>query len=139
MKDNKGNRISFRNCVIVFTTNLGCDKNTGKATGVGLIKTVSNSGTKSQILKAIEDFFSPEFLGRLDDIVYFNTLPESIIRSLIDRYLSEYKAQSPDLKVNFTEDDIQKIIKEADIMVRGARGVKKAVRKQIVAVEDRGE
>ena len=137
MKDNKGNRISFRNCVIVFTTNLGCTKDTGRATGMGFIKSVSSSGTSSEIMKAIENYFSPEFLGRLDDIIMFKSLPNSIIKTLIDRYLGEYKAQCHDLNVNFTDEDYAEIIKEADIGTRGARGVRKAVKKQIIKVEDR--
>jgi ATP-dependent Clp protease ATP-binding subunit ClpA len=137
MKDNKGNSISFRNCVIIFTTNLGCTKDTGKAVGSGFIKSVSNSGTSNEIMKAIENYFRPEFLGRLDDIVMFNSLPESIIRTLIDRYLNEYKEQCGDLNVTFNEDDYKEIIKEANIGVRGARGVRKAVKKQIIKVEDR--
>lgn len=136
MVDNKGNKVSFKNAIIVFTTNLGCDKTTGKATGAGLIKTVKDSG--NNIMKAIEDHFSPEFLGRLDDIVFYNPLSKDIATTLINRYLAEYN-KSSGLNTEFTQEDIDKIVDECDIETRGARGLRKAVRKHIVAVEDRKE
>lgn len=128
MKDNKGNRVSFKNAIIVFTTNLGCNHETNKAVGSGLIKTVKN--TSNQIEKAIQDFMSPEFLGRLDDIVYYNPLTDDIYNTLINRYLDDYNKRSG-LTVKFNEDDLKKIKTESKIEVQGARGLRKAVRKQV--------
>ena len=137
MNDNKGNAISFRNNIIIFTTNLGCTKDTGKSTGMGFVKSKVNKDNTA-IQKAIEDYFSPEFLGRLDDIVYFNPLTNDIAEALINRYLTEYKEKS-DITVDFTKEDVNEIIQAADIETRGARGIRKAVRKQIIAVLDRKE
>jgi ATP-dependent Clp protease ATP-binding subunit ClpA len=137
MKDNHGNRVSFRNCIIVFTTNLGCTKDTGKATGMGFAKT-THSGGKTEILKEIENYFRPEFLGRLDDIVYYSSLTKEIARELIDRYYNEYAARAT-VKTKFTEEDIEDIIKESEIETRGARGIRKTVRKKIVECERRAE
>ena len=136
MKDNKGNRVSFKNAIIVFTTNLGCNKDTNKAVGSGLIKTVKD--TSNQIEKAIQDFMSPEFLGRLDDIVYYNSLTDDIYNTLINRYLNDYNKRSG-LNVSFDESDIKKIKEESKIETQGARGLRKAVRKQICEVELRKE
>ena len=130
MKDNKGNRVSFRNCIIVFTTNLGCTKDTGKATGMGFVKTVVNKGN-SEVKKAIEDYFSPEFLGRLDDIVYYDALTKDIASDLIKRYFNEYKERA-NLKLKLKQEDIDDITRDADIETRGARGLRKAVKKHIV-------
>lgn len=135
MTDNKGNRVSFRNTVIVFTTNLGCTKNTGKEMGMGYVKTVKDSAAQdAEILKAIENYFSPEFLGRLDDIVIFNKLSREIIEKLIERERLFFSKVSG-LNIEFTKEDIDEIIKEAKIETAGARGVKKAVRKQITLKE----
>lgn len=139
MQDNKGNMVSFRNTIVVFTTNLGCTKDTGKATGMGFLKSEpSKDSNKAEILKAVEDYFSPEFLGRLDDIVYYNSLTNDIAEELINRYLKEYTDRSG-INVNFTKEDIDEIIKNADITSRGARGIRKAVKKQIITVVNRKE
>lgn len=132
LTDNKGNNVSFRNTIIIFTTNLGCTKDTGKAVGMGLLKT-KEEGNRSEIMKAIESYFSPEFLGRLDDIVFFNSLNTDIARQLIERYLGEYNNRSK-LNTVFSEDNINDVIKESEIETRGARGIRKAVRKKIVEI-----
>lgn len=137
MTDNKGNKISFRNCIIIFTTNLGCTHNTGKSTGMGFVKMTNEHDTKD-IMKAIENYFSPEFLGRLDDIVMYNALSKDIARLLVGRYIDYFKEVS-ESEVEFTDEDIETVIKESEIETRGARGLKRAVRKQYVRIEDRLE
>lgn len=129
MKDNKGNSVSFRNCIIIFTTNLGCTKDTGKATGMGFVKTTRDSNS-SEIMKAIESYFKPEFLGRLDDIIMFDRLPKSIIEKLIERY-REFYANASGLDIKLNQQDIDAITKDAHIETAGARGLMKSVRKRI--------
>jgi ATP-dependent Clp protease ATP-binding subunit ClpC len=136
MRDNKGNKISFRNNIIVFTTNLGCTHDTGKATGIGLVKTTVGSG-KNDIMKAIKNYFSPEFLGRLDDIVYYESLTKDVLNTLVDRYFKEYTERStkPEVKnLVLSEEDREEIFKEAQVETQGARGVRKAVQKKIAGL-----
>ena len=128
MTDNKGNHVSFRNTIIVFTTNLGCTHNTGKAVGMGVIKTTEDKDRN--IMSAVKGFFTPEFLGRMDDIVVFNSLTNDIAETLIERYRKQY-CEAADIDVQLNEDDIKTIIKEAKIETAGARGLKRAVRKQL--------
>lgn len=129
MKDNKGNRVSFRNCIIIFTTNLGCGKDTGKATGMGFVK-VAKDNDSADIMKAIEGYFKPEFLGRLDDIVMFNRLPRNIIDTLIERYRKFY-AENSGLDITLNAEDNDAIAEAAHIETAGARGLMRAVRKRI--------
>lgn len=133
MQDSKGNKVSFKNCIIVFTTNLGCDKDTNKLTGMGLIQTKSGE-SKSHFMKAIEDYFRPEFLGRLDDIVFFNHLSNDIAAELIERYKKEYEEKSG-LTFTLDDNDIAEIEKAANIEVAGARGLRKEVKKYLVKKE----
>ena len=134
MTDNKGNHVSFRNAIIIFTTNLGCTHNTGKNVGMGVIKTVEDKDRN--IMSAIKGFFTPEFLGRMDDIVMFNSLTNDIAETLIERYRKQY-CEAADIDVQLNEDDIKAIIKDAKIETAGARGLKRAVRKQLVVAEER--
>lgn len=138
MNDNKGNTVSFRNTIIIFTTNLGCNKDTGKAKGLGFVKESASESTTKEINKAIENFFSPEFLGRLDDIIYYKALTKDIARTLVERYVSEYNNRS-DINITFSEEDIEEAINNSEIETRGARGLRRSVRKQIIKVEDRLE
>lgn len=134
MQDNKGNRVSFRNNIIIFTTNLGCTHESGKSTGMGLVKLSAEASDKARIEKAIKGYFSPEFLGRLDDIVYYKALTKDVLNQLVDRYVDEYKSRTTknDIKsMELSEADREKIFKEANVETQGARGVRKAVQKRM--------
>ena len=64
----------------------------------------------SEIMKSVENYFRPEFLGRLDDIVMFNGLPRSIIDELTDRYVKFY-ADNSGLKITLTKEDYDAVVK----------------------------
>lgn len=137
MTDNHKNRVSFRNAIIIFTTNLGYDKDFSKQKGVGFVKHKTES---SDIREVVEKHFRPEFINRIDDIIVFNGLDDSIAEKLINRYLEEYRVYSEfKEEITFTKEDIEEIKKVSEIETYGARGLKRAVRKQILKVFDRLE
>lgn len=127
LDDAHGNRVSFRNAIIIFTTNLGFDHKTSEAKGAGLFKEVSGT---TNVLPALKSKFPPEFLGRINDIIIYNYLPESIVRELIDRatktYLSRLKSN---YNIEYTEEDIEWITKTAKVSKEGARNIDKAVQR----------
>lgn len=137
MTDNHKNRVSFRNTIILFTTNLGYDKDFAKAKGVGFVKHKTES---SDIKKEVEKHFAPEFINRIDDIIVFNGLTEEIAKTLIDRYVQEYKENmNMTTNIKFNKKDYEEVIEASEIKVYGARGLKRAVRKQMLSVLDRME
>jgi ATP-dependent Clp protease ATP-binding subunit ClpA len=137
MTDNHKNRVSFRNTIIIFTTNLGYDKDFAKSKGVGFVKTKT---TSVDIKEEVEKHFRPEFINRIDEIVVFNGLTNEIAQILINRYAKEYeKSMNLGSELEFTMDDIAEIITTAEIEAFGARGLKRAVRKQVLKVLDRME
>jgi ATP-dependent Clp protease ATP-binding subunit ClpB len=137
MTDNHKNRVSFRNAIIIFTTNLGYTKDFAKQKGVGFVKHKTES---VDIKEEVESHFRPEFINRIDDIIVFNGLTKDIATTLIKRYADEYRANM-EMKdeIVFSQEDIDNIVKVAEIEVYGARGLKRAVRKQILVVLDRME
>jgi ATP-dependent Clp protease ATP-binding subunit ClpA len=135
MTDNHKNRVSFRNTVIIFTTNLGYTKDFAKEKGLGFVKTKTES---KDIKEEVENHFRPEFINRIDDIIVFNGLDETIAEVLINRYVKEYQSNMENKQeVKFTKEDIEEIIKVSEIKTFGARGLKRAVRKQILKFFDR--
>jgi ATP-dependent Clp protease ATP-binding subunit ClpC len=137
MTDNHKNRVSFRNAIIIFTTNLGYDKDFAKVKGIGFVK---NKTENSDIKSAVEKHFRPEFVNRIDDIIVFNGLNKDIASTLIERYKNEYLLNmETKQELVFTQEDIDNIVKVAEIEVYGARGLKRAVRKQILTALDRME
>lgn len=128
MTDNKGNKVSFKNTIIVLSTNLGCKSNLGDTVGAGLCKTVVTQKDE-EITKALEQYFSPEFLGRLDDTIIYHSLSRDVIETLIERNRKYFNEQS-ELDVEFTKEDVETIMKKAHIEKYGARDIAKTVRKQ---------
>lgn len=91
LTDSSGMVIDFRNCIIVMTSNLGCkDFLNKKSIGFG-----DNTQKQDVIEKSIKDHFSPEFLNRLDKIVYFNKITKdvclNIVEDTVNRRLEVYK------------------------------------------------
>jgi ATP-dependent Clp protease ATP-binding subunit ClpA len=137
MTDNHKNRVSFRNAIIIFTTNLGYDKDFAKAKGVGFVK---HKTEMSDIKSEVEKHFRPEFINRIDDIIVFNGLTKDIAATLIERYKNDYLTNMETKEeLVFTQEDIDNIVKVAEIEVYGARGLKRAVRKQLLIALDRME
>lgn len=135
MTDNHKNRVSFRNAIIIFTTNLGYDKDFAKEKGVGFMKTRT---TSKDILSTVEEHFAPEFINRIDDIIVFNGLKKDIAKTLTDRYIKDYERLS-ETKVTVQPFDYEEILKMADIETYGARSLRRAVRKQMLKILSRNE
>ena len=134
--DKGGNKVSFRNAIIIFTTNLGFGSNNKKGTAF----MSSGKSDSESAIDAINNHFSPEFLGRIDKIIVFNRLPDLVSNELIKRYQEKYEKLSG-IKVNFTRTDIKKIKEEANIHDFGARNldhiVKLAVLNKVLKEEEK--
>jgi ATP-dependent Clp protease ATP-binding subunit ClpB len=128
MKDNFGNLVSFKNAIIIFTTNLGYKAGFSENKGLGF---VSKSTTSEDILDSVKKHFRPEFINRINDIVVFNSLTDEIGKTLVDRYVAEFSGYSG-LSFNLSEDDYNEIIKDANIPEYGARGLKRCVQKHLI-------
>lgn len=124
--DKGGNRISFRNTIIIFTTNLGFG--TTHHNGSGLMYT---SHSDDLALDTINKFFSPEFIGRLEGMIFYDALTDDIADTLIERYRKFY-AESSGIDIAFTPEQIATIKKTADITSFGARELNHAVQKAYI-------
>ena len=129
MNDNNGRKVSFRNAIIVFTTNLGYTTAELEATesGIGFVKTSSSDDQKKKIEGAIKKHFTPEFLGRIDDIIVFDRLTDEIIDILIKRYVDFFN-EIAGKNIELDDSDRESIRELANINTAGARGLKRAVR-----------
>lgn len=82
MTDNMGNVVDFSNVIVIMTSNVGAMEIAQKGKSVGFVKN-ENSNNKEAIEKAMKNKFSPEFINRIDSIVYFNKLSENNIKEII--------------------------------------------------------
>ena len=88
MTDSLGRKISFKNTIIIMTSNIGARELKDFGQGIGFNTTAKQTNTannnKSVIEKALKRAFAPEFLNRIDDIIIFNHLKKEDINIIID-------------------------------------------------------
>ena len=130
--DAQGRTVSFENTVIIMTSNAGSHI-TENALGFNRDK---NTASKDKAMKALKEFLRPEFLGRVDEIVVFNTLGKEelvkIAAILIEEFRQPLKDKGIDLVVG---DGVCEIIAEkSEDGGRGARDIRRTIRK---CVEDK--
>ncbi|MCX7679279.1 MAG: ATP-dependent Clp protease ATP-binding subunit [Spirochaetes bacterium] len=88
LTDNAGNTVSFRDTVIIMTSNAG-SKDIATSIKMGFIEPTFNDQSKDTHFKELKRLFSPEFLNRLDEIIYFHPLTQKHIRHIVDLMLDE--------------------------------------------------
>jgi len=99
LTDNNGRKADFRNVVIIMTTNAGAESLTKSTMGFTTDKRAGDE------LAEIKKMFTPEFRNRIDAIVSFAPLDESIILRVVDKFLMQLEAQLQEKRVdaNFTD------------------------------------
>jgi len=87
LTDNNGRKADFRNVIVVMTTNAGVTQTERQSIGFQVQDNTTDA------MQEINKVFSPEFRNRLDSIVWFNSLDQSIIEQVVDKFIVEVQAQ----------------------------------------------
>ena len=128
--DAHGRTVNFENTIIIMTTNAGSElKGVGT---VGFGGTASDLG-KEKALKSLRDFLRPEFINRVDEIVYFNKLSEENFKSIAALMLTELKDGLSEKGLELTWDDsvIEYLVKKSYSAEFGARNLRRTIQKDI--------
>ena len=133
--DSHGHKVSFRNAVIIMTSNLG-SKDLNKDSRVGFSTEKgwkSYSEIKQSAMAEAKRFLSPEFINRLDEIVVFDTLKEPQIREIVDLLCSEIIERMKNLGIRLKIDAAvrDELVKTGFDPAYGARTMRRALRTQI--------
>lgn len=92
MTDNKGRTVSFKDVVIIMTSNVGAAEAAQRGGGVGFTRNEAAT-SQSIIERAIKSKFKPEFLNRIDSIVYFNRLSDENLRNIVKLEIKKLSEQ----------------------------------------------
>lgn len=82
LTDNSGQKIDFKNVIIIFTSNIGVKAAADFGNGIGFAEDV-NLNSKKILTKQLKNKFPPEFLNRIDDVIYFNSLTDDNLKQII--------------------------------------------------------
>ena len=127
--DAHGRKVNFENTVIVMTSNAGSDKSVG---AVGFGKSGDEQG-KEKVMKALQGFLRPEFINRVDEVVYFRQLTEEHFRAIAAIMLGELQESLSDKGFTFTYDDgvIDVLVSKSYSAAYGARNLRRCIQREL--------
>ncbi|MCS7200966.1 MAG: AAA family ATPase [Patescibacteria group bacterium] len=134
LTDSKGTTINFKNTIIIMTSNIGSHL----FRKMGSIGFVANSRTndeyKSQIDRVLKDFFKPEFLNRIDEIIIFKPLTKDSLKKIVEIQLERVKKRLRENKIDveFSESIKELLIEKGFDEIYGARPLQRAIQRYIL-------
>lgn len=137
MTDSLGRHIDFKNAIIIMTSNIGARDLSDFGKGVGFGTTAQSSqqedSNRGVIEKALRKAFSPEFLNRIDDIIFFRGLKREDIHLIIDIELGHLYKRIAELGYELKLSDEAKdfLVEKGYDEKFGARPLKRAIQKYV--------
>ncbi|MDP6923680.1 MAG: ATP-dependent Clp protease ATP-binding subunit [Candidatus Scalindua sp.] len=135
LTDAQGHVISFRNTIIIGTSNIGSEKladkhEIGFKSGAGII---SHDEAKDMILSEVKKYFKPEFLNRLDDMIVFHSLTKEHMSHILDILLNRLIARLKEEEIYLEIDSgiKEKLATDGYEPQYGARPLKRAIEREI--------
>jgi len=127
--DAHGRTVNFENTVIVMTSNAGSNTKVGS---VGFGRTANEQG-RERAMKALQDFLRPEFINRVDEIVYFNQLTEDNFKGIAVIMLKELADSLAEKGIAFTWEEslLDYLVKKSYSAAYGARNLRRVIQKEL--------
>ena len=128
--DAHGRKVNFENTVIVMTSNAGSDKSAGGTVGFGRS---SDEQDKERVMKALQSFLRPEFINRVDEIVYFHQLTKENFAGIARIMLRELTESLSAKGFTFTYDDalVEYLVEQSYSAAYGARNLRRCIQKEL--------
>ncbi|WGI36908.1 ATP-dependent Clp protease ATP-binding subunit [Mesomycoplasma lagogenitalium] len=123
LTDSKGRKINFRNTIIIMTTNIG-SKDILENPNIN----------QEEIKEKLLEFFKPEFINRVDEIIKFEPLNDQILAKITElelNKLAERLKNSLNINLTFESDVIEYVVKNTDSINYGARPIKHFIKRNI--------
>ncbi|MCB9883757.1 MAG: AAA family ATPase [Planctomycetes bacterium] len=133
LSDARGNVADFRHCILILTSNLGA---TAHHEGLGFVRGAPSYGS-SQVTRAIETTFRPEFVNRIDRVVVFHPLPKTVMRDILRKelraVLERRGFRNRDWAVEWEESAIDFLLARGFTPDMGARPLRRAIDEHVLA------
>ncbi len=124
LTDGKGRTVDFKNTVVIMTSNLGSHFLTGDMT----------EGVRRQVTEALREHFRPEFLNRIDDIIFFHSLTREHLKEIVDVQLKGLMRRLEERKIHvvLTEAAKDQLVREGFDPLYGARPLKRTIQRRVL-------
>jgi ATP-dependent Clp protease ATP-binding subunit ClpB len=136
LTDSKGRTVSFKNTIIIMTSNTGSDYiNKMSCIGFNTKEDVAErESMRDKVMDALKESFRPEFLNRIDETVIFNYLKKEEIKKIVELELEkvEKRLELKEIKISISDKAKELLIKEGFDPSLGARPLKRIIQKLIL-------
>ena len=124
LTDGKGRTVDFKNTVVIMTSNLGSQYLTGDVT----------EGVRRQVTEALREHFRPEFLNRIDEIIFFHGLDRKHMKQIIDIQIAGLMKRLEERKIHvqLTEGAKDQLVQEGYDPIYGARPLKRTIQRRVL-------
>jgi ATP-dependent Clp protease ATP-binding subunit ClpB len=124
LTDGKGRTVDFKNTVVIMTSNLGSHFLTGEVT----------EGVRRQVMDALREHFRPEFLNRIDEIIFFHSLDRQHMKRIIDIQVAGLMKRLEERKIHVVLTDAAKdqLVQEGYDPIYGARPLKRTIQRRVL-------
>lgn len=131
LTDNSGMKVDFKNVIVVFTSNIGTKAASDFSKGVGF---GTNDNTKKILIKELKNKFPPEFINRLNSVIYFNSLTDDNLKDIIKLEIKKTEQRLKSIGYDLVYDDsvieyLLSIVKDEKDF--GARPVIRAIQNEL--------
>ncbi len=136
LTDGHGRTVDFRNTVVIMTSNLGTSQDSKGTFGFVTDRTTSESErqrVRQRVERALHEFFRPEFLNRVDEVIIFEPLTEKELRQIVEIMLNEVRERLAERKITLelTEAAKEELVREGYDRVYGARPLRRTVERRV--------
>ncbi|OGZ72535.1 MAG: ATP-dependent chaperone ClpB [Candidatus Staskawiczbacteria bacterium RIFCSPLOWO2_01_FULL_38_12b] len=136
LTDSKGRMVSFKNTIIIMTSNVGSDY-INKMSAIGFSSEqdlAERESMKDKVMNSLRDQFRPEFLNRIDEIVIFNYLKETEIKTIVDLELAkvEKRLKAKEISIQISQKAKEFLVREGFDANLGARPLKRVIQRLIL-------
>jgi len=136
LTDSEGQRVSFRNCVIIGTSNIGSEHLNLKKRPMGIAaqsEPVDEGAEKNLVMNEVKNYLRPEFINRLDEIIIFHRLGVSELQAILEIQLKDLAARLVPLglKMELSAEARKALLEGIDASTYGARPLRRRIEQTV--------
>ena len=137
LSDNLGHKVSFKNCVVIMTSNVGAREITNKGSSLGFTAQQSAEeeykDMRQNVMDEVKKTFNPEFINRIDEIVVFHALSKENIGAILEVALKkvDYKLADRQLSIKLTQSAKDYLVEKGFDAKFGARPLLRTIQREL--------